>query len=213
MIRRLNYKIGRLMGGGVPPPSGIINDDLSLSAAKGAQLIEKGHTQIAVAACNVFFEKGYHPTTIREIAQACNMSMGQLRRIASANPIPTLSIPTPAMPRGRSKPRSSPFLRWPILSGIRPRRAGPPASGMKKDMLSFRICRSFPRSCKSGEARPHSSRPPAGGMNGGLYIDGCNQLFRFNIAKPQPCAGDVEITEDDGVDSQRRCLFREYPRF
>jgi AcrR family transcriptional regulator len=29
-------------------------------------------------ACKVFFEKGYHPTTIRDIAKACRMSMGQL---------------------------------------------------------------------------------------------------------------------------------------
>jgi len=60
------------------------DEDLNLSSAKNAHLIEIRHQQIADGACKVFFEKGYHPTTIREIAQACNMSMGQLYHYISS---------------------------------------------------------------------------------------------------------------------------------
>jgi len=35
-------------------------------------------------ACRIFFEKGYHPTTIRDIVQACGMSMGQLYHYISS---------------------------------------------------------------------------------------------------------------------------------
>jgi AcrR family transcriptional regulator len=35
-------------------------------------------------ACKIFFNKGYHPTTIREIAKACRMSMGQLYHYISS---------------------------------------------------------------------------------------------------------------------------------
>jgi AcrR family transcriptional regulator len=48
------------------------------TAAKNTDLIRKKHQQIVDGACQVFFRKGYHPTTIRDIAQACGMSMGQL---------------------------------------------------------------------------------------------------------------------------------------
>jgi AcrR family transcriptional regulator len=53
-------------------------EDLIHTAAKNADLIQKKHQQIVNGACKVFFKKGYHPTTIRDIAQACGMSMGQL---------------------------------------------------------------------------------------------------------------------------------------
>ena len=54
------------------------NEDLRISSSKNLQLIEIKHQQIVDGACRVFFEKGYHPTTIRMIAKACGMSMGQL---------------------------------------------------------------------------------------------------------------------------------------
>ena len=54
------------------------NEDLRISSSKNLPLIEKKHQQIVDGACRVFFEKGYHPTTIRMIAKACGMSMGQL---------------------------------------------------------------------------------------------------------------------------------------
>jgi len=57
---------------------------LSLSSSKNVHLIEMKHQQIVDGACRVFFEKGYHPTTIREIAQACGMSMGQLYHYISS---------------------------------------------------------------------------------------------------------------------------------
>jgi len=53
-------------------------ESLIFSSSKNAHLIEKKHQQIVDGACQVFFEKGYHPTTIRDIARACGMSMGQL---------------------------------------------------------------------------------------------------------------------------------------
>jgi AcrR family transcriptional regulator len=54
------------------------------TAAKNADLIQKRHQQIVDGACQLFFEKGYHPTTIRDIAQACSMSMGQLYHYISS---------------------------------------------------------------------------------------------------------------------------------
>jgi AcrR family transcriptional regulator len=63
----------------VKPIKGLIH-----TAAKNADLIQKKHQQIVDGACQVFFEKGYHPTTIRDIAQACGMSMGQLYHYISS---------------------------------------------------------------------------------------------------------------------------------
>jgi AcrR family transcriptional regulator len=54
------------------------------SSAKDGDLIELKHQQIVEGACRVFFKKGFHPTTIREIAQACDMSMGQLYHYISS---------------------------------------------------------------------------------------------------------------------------------
>jgi AcrR family transcriptional regulator len=51
---------------------------LIVTSIKNAALVEKKHQQIVERACKIFFEKGYHPTTIRDIAKACDMSMGQL---------------------------------------------------------------------------------------------------------------------------------------
>jgi AcrR family transcriptional regulator len=59
-------------------------EDLIHTAAKNADLIQKRHQQIVDGACHLFFEKGYHPTTIRDIARACGMSMGQLYHYISS---------------------------------------------------------------------------------------------------------------------------------
>ena len=59
-------------------------DKLISSSSKDAQLIETKHQQIIEGACSVLFEKGYHMTTIREIAKACDMSMGQLYHYISS---------------------------------------------------------------------------------------------------------------------------------
>jgi AcrR family transcriptional regulator len=59
-------------------------EDLVHTAAKNADLIQKRHQQIVDGACQLFFEKGYHPTTIRDIARACGMSMGQLYHYISS---------------------------------------------------------------------------------------------------------------------------------
>ena len=59
-------------------------DVLISSAAKNARLTEIRHQRIVDGACRLFFEKGYHPTTMREIAQACGMSMGQLYHYISS---------------------------------------------------------------------------------------------------------------------------------
>ncbi len=59
-------------------------EDLIHTAAKNADLIQKRHQQIVDGACQLFFKKGYHPTTIRDIARACGMSMGQLYHYISS---------------------------------------------------------------------------------------------------------------------------------
>jgi TetR/AcrR family transcriptional regulator, cholesterol catabolism regulator len=59
-------------------------DDLVPSSAKDADLIDSKHQQIVNAACRLFFKKGYHRTTIREIALASGMSMGQLYHYISS---------------------------------------------------------------------------------------------------------------------------------
>lgn len=52
--------------------------------AKKPDKIEQKHQQIVEGACRIFLEKGYHPTTIREISQAAGMSMGQLYHYVSS---------------------------------------------------------------------------------------------------------------------------------
>jgi AcrR family transcriptional regulator len=61
-----------------------ISDDLISTSSKNFDLIETRHQQIMEGACHVFFEKGYHPTTIRDIAKTCGMSMGQLYHYISS---------------------------------------------------------------------------------------------------------------------------------
>jgi AcrR family transcriptional regulator len=59
-------------------------DGMVPSPAKDADLIESKHQQIVKAACRLFFKKGYHRTTIREIALASGMSMGQIYHYISS---------------------------------------------------------------------------------------------------------------------------------
>ena len=54
------------------------------SSAKDVDLIDHKHQQIVEGACRLFFKKGYHKTTIREIALASGMSMGQLYHYISS---------------------------------------------------------------------------------------------------------------------------------
>jgi len=61
-----------------------MRDDLVPSPAKDVDLIDSKHQQIVSAACRLFFKKGYHRTTIREIALASGMSMGQLYHYISS---------------------------------------------------------------------------------------------------------------------------------
>jgi len=58
--------------------------DFSLSSSKNARLVEDKHEQIVAGACEVFFEKGFHPTTTRDLAEACGMSIGQLYHYISS---------------------------------------------------------------------------------------------------------------------------------
>lgn len=59
-------------------------DELIPSPAKDMGLIQEKHQRIVEGACRLFFEKGYHKTTIREIASSAGMSMGQLYHYISS---------------------------------------------------------------------------------------------------------------------------------
>ena len=52
--------------------------------AKKADRVEKKHDQIVRGASKVFLEKGFHPTTMREISKAAGMSMGQMYHYVSS---------------------------------------------------------------------------------------------------------------------------------
>lgn len=56
----------------------IFPKDLVFASTQNVSLVENRHQQIVEGACRLFFKKGYHPTTTREIANACGMSIGQL---------------------------------------------------------------------------------------------------------------------------------------
>jgi AcrR family transcriptional regulator len=56
----------------------VFQQDLAIASTQNSALIEERHQQIVDGASKIFFEKGYHPTTTREIAKACGMSIGQL---------------------------------------------------------------------------------------------------------------------------------------
>jgi AcrR family transcriptional regulator len=51
---------------------------------KNPDLVEERHHRIVQAATSLFIRKGFHPTTIREIADAANMSMGLLYKYISS---------------------------------------------------------------------------------------------------------------------------------
>ncbi|MFC1863393.1 TetR family transcriptional regulator [Thermodesulfobacteriota bacterium] len=61
-----------------------ISKDIIPSSAKDLKLIEKKQKQIVEAACSLFFKKGFHGTSIREIANEGKMSMGQLYHYISS---------------------------------------------------------------------------------------------------------------------------------
>lgn len=63
---------------------GMSPDNLILTSTKNIHLMEIKHQKIVDGASKVLFKKGYHLTTIREIAKACNMSMGQLYHYISS---------------------------------------------------------------------------------------------------------------------------------
>jgi len=62
----------------------IISSDIIPSPSKNTELTEKKQAQIVKAACNLFFKKGFHGTSIREIADESGMSMGQLYHYISS---------------------------------------------------------------------------------------------------------------------------------
>ena len=53
-------------------------------SAKDPELVEKRQDQIVQGALSLFFKKGFDRTSIREIASACGMSMGQLYHYISS---------------------------------------------------------------------------------------------------------------------------------
>ncbi|MBU0516450.1 MAG: TetR/AcrR family transcriptional regulator [Proteobacteria bacterium] len=53
-------------------------------SARDPKLVEKKHAQIVDRACNVLFTNGFHKTSMRDIALACNMSIGQLYHYISS---------------------------------------------------------------------------------------------------------------------------------
>ena len=59
-------------------------ENLIKISAKKANAIEAKHRQIVEGACRVFFKKGFHPTSMREIAEAAGMSMGQMYHYISS---------------------------------------------------------------------------------------------------------------------------------
>jgi len=59
-------------------------EDLVFASAQSSSLVERRHQQIVDGACKIFFKKGFHPTTTRDIAKACGMSIGQLYHYISS---------------------------------------------------------------------------------------------------------------------------------
>jgi AcrR family transcriptional regulator len=53
-------------------------------SAKKINAVEAKHQQIVEGACKVFFQKGFHPTSMREIAESVGMSMGQMYHYISS---------------------------------------------------------------------------------------------------------------------------------
>ena len=61
-----------------------VSNTLVPSGVKNTERLKKKQNQIVEGACKVLFEKGFNPSSIREIAKACGMSMGQLYRYISS---------------------------------------------------------------------------------------------------------------------------------
>lgn len=61
-----------------PAPSSPDQEQGVPSPARDPELIDRKQGQIVEGACRVMFQKGFHGTSIRDVAAACNMSMGQL---------------------------------------------------------------------------------------------------------------------------------------
>ena len=61
-----------------------VSKGLVPATVKDTERLEKKQNQIVEGACKVLFEKGFNPSSIREIAKACGMSMGQLYRCISS---------------------------------------------------------------------------------------------------------------------------------
>jgi AcrR family transcriptional regulator len=53
-------------------------EKLIKTSAKKVYAVDAKHKQIVEGACKVFFEKGFHPTSMREIAKSVGMSLGQI---------------------------------------------------------------------------------------------------------------------------------------
>jgi AcrR family transcriptional regulator len=53
-------------------------------SAKKIGAVEAKHQQIVEGACKVFFRKGFHPTSMREIADSADMSLGQMYHYISS---------------------------------------------------------------------------------------------------------------------------------
>ena len=59
-------------------------EELIHVSAKKSQAVEAKHQKIVDGACRVFFKKGFHPASMREIAEAAGMSMGQMYHYISS---------------------------------------------------------------------------------------------------------------------------------
>ena len=58
--------------------------DLIKVPAKKKHAIGAKHKQIIDGACKVFFKKGFHPATIRELSESAGMTMGQMYHYISS---------------------------------------------------------------------------------------------------------------------------------
>ena len=67
-----------------PEKGQVLPEDQISTSSQNLSLIEKRRQQIVDGACKIFFKKGYHPTTTRDIANACGMSVGQLYHYISS---------------------------------------------------------------------------------------------------------------------------------
>ena len=76
--RRQRRNRSRRGASGSPAPRETLLDLGVASPSRDQDLIDRKQRQIVEGACKVLFKKGFHGTSIRDIAAACNMSMGQL---------------------------------------------------------------------------------------------------------------------------------------